>query len=138
MLIFKKHSKESMEILIRILVNEKITKEQFDFLSNDYNIQTKKYCDQITELARVGIIDTKEAATLIVGEESRETNLSPSIPERNNSAGLVRYHEICGCSVCHCIMANKLVDPNLKYTISTTSTGVTFDENKTTSGCTNK
>lgn len=26
--------------------------------------------------------------------------------------GKVPYHEICGCSVCHCVMGNKMVDPN--------------------------
>jgi hypothetical protein len=49
----------------------------------------------------------------------------------NFSDDLVPFHKVCGCTICNCIMANKMVPNPAKYgsyTI-TTSSNTTIDPN---------
>lgn len=70
---------------------------------------TKK--DEIVDrLLKEGHITSKEAILLL--KEKEVIQQFPSFPFGTpNSNGKVPYHEICGCDVCNCINANKMVDP---------------------------
>lgn len=65
-------------------------------------------------------ITTEEAIILLkenqIGFKQFPVNITPA-------TGKVPYHTICGCDVCHCVMGNKLVDPerSQKSNIHTTS-----------------
>jgi len=70
-------------------------------------------------------ITVEEAVVLLVEKQSIGLTQFPSQPIRSD--GKVPYHTICGCDVCHCVIGNKMVDPdrsgnfvpNFTYTIST-------------------
>lgn len=44
--------------------------------------------------------------------------------------GKVPYHTICGCDICHCVMANKMVDPNGSGNWHTDNTFTTSSDDK--------
>ena len=78
----------------------------------DKNIINMKSKDKIVErLLEEKAITAEEAVVLL--KERTPIGFQQFTPNTLiGTDGKVPYHTICGCDICHCVNANKMVDPN--------------------------
>lgn len=86
----------------------------------------------VQRLLDKGQINAEEAIQLLkeapIVQHFGEKVLYPKVQEINQK---VPYSTICGCAVCNCIMANKMVDPNNFGNSSWSTGGTTLNDNFT-------
>lgn len=123
-------------VIERVYAEGNLTSEEvLQLLNNKEDLVAKKSI--ISELLDKEQITVFEAE-LLLNNENNFQRLDPlpityPMPHKTTD-GRVPYHELCGCTICNCVMGNKLVDPNMNSNINTTNTFEgTFTFNKTIS-----
>lgn len=122
---------EVLELYLKLFKSNNISENDFKQLTNPLTCGAEQSKIIILGLFKKELITQEETLQCLNPKERyqrQNTIIINTTPASDNSGkpNFVPYHTICGCTVCNCVMGNRLVDSTMNFKTTSTSGNTTY------------